>query len=241
MLRIFIGYDRAESISYHALVQSIINNSTVPVAITPVKISMIPEYTRPRDPKQSNEFSFSRFLVPYLCNYDGYALFMDCDMMFRTNPKALFDLCDFTKSVQVVKHDYAPKTQTKYLGNIQYAYPRKNWSSVMLFNCAHPHCKRLTPEYVNAAEPANLHRMWWTHDDDIGELSADWNHLVGEYEPNPKAKIVHWTQIGPWFYNDPSAVEFGDEWIKLFEETKYAAPWRADPAQEEVLGKVSGK
>jgi len=213
-MKIFIGYDSVETVAFHTLVQSIINHSSEPVEIIPLKLSMLPEYTRPRLPEQSNEFSFSRFLVPYLCNFEGKALFMDCDMMFRTDPKELFDLIDETQSVSVVKHDYTPKTQTKFLGAIQYKYPRKNWSSVMLFNCEHPDCKRLTPEYINSAEPLALHRFWWTRDDHVGELKADWNHLVGEYQPNPNAKIVHWTLGGPYFldYHD---TEFSNEWIEL--------------------------
>lgn len=231
MLKIFIGYDRAESISYHALVQSIIEYSSVPVSITPVKMTMLPEYIRDRDPKQSNEFSFTRFLVPYLCGYEGQAIFMDCDMMFRTDPKELFDLFDETKAVQVIKHDYTPSTRTKYLGSMQYQYPRKNWSSVMLFNCAHEHCKRLTPEYVNTIEALNLHRFYWTHDDFIGALPVEWNHLVGEYEPNPEAKNVHWTICGPWFCNDPSLVEFGNEWVEMRDKMEYAESWRQDDAE----------
>ena len=169
MIRLFIGVDEVEMVAYHALVQSIINKTKVPVSITPLKLSMLPEYKRKRDPKQSNEFSFSRFLVPYLCNYEGHAIFMDLDMMLRVDLNELWKLRD-NSSVQVVKHDYTPKTQVKYLGAIQYKYPRKNWSSVMLFNCAHDHCKRLTPGYVNSADGLALHRFYWTHEDYIGEL-----------------------------------------------------------------------
>jgi len=214
VIRVFIGYDKAESVAYHALVQSIIENTSEPVSTIPVKQSMIPEYVRERDPKQSNEFSFTRFLVPYLCNYEGHAIFMDCDMMLTTDLSELWEQIDPLKSVQVVKHDYTPSTRTKYLGNIQYPYPRKNWSSVMLFNCSHHHCKRLQPEYVNSASPANLHRLQWTEDGAIGELDRDWNHLVGEYPPNPNAKIVHWTLGGPYF-NEYSDVEWADEWYEL--------------------------
>jgi hypothetical protein len=123
-------------------------------------------------------------------------------------------LIDDSKSVQVVKHDYTPSTQVKYLGAIQYPYPRKNWSSVMLFNCAHQDCKKLTPYYVNTAHPMALHRFHWTKDERIGSLPVEWNHLVGEYEPNPNAKIVHHTIGGPWFdeYHD---TEFAIEWFAM--------------------------
>jgi hypothetical protein len=210
MLRVFIGVDDVEMVAYHALVQSIIKKTTVPVSITPLKLSMLPEYKRERDPKQSNEFSFSRFLVPYLCDFKGHAIFMDLDMLVRVDLNELWKLRD-NSSVQVVKHDYVPKTQVKYLGAIQYKYPRKNWSSVMLFNCAHDHCKRLSPEYVNSADGLALHRFYWTHDRDIGELPKEWNHLVGDLPENPNAKIAHYSIGGPWF-NEFSDSEFADEW-----------------------------
>jgi len=218
MLKIFIGYDGVESVAYHTLVQSIMEYTTEPVSITPVKKSMLPMYVRSRHSKQSNEFSFTRFLVPYLCNYQGHALFMDCDMIFTTDVAELWKLIDTTKSVQVVKHDYTPKTQVKYLGAIQYPYPRKNWSSVMLFNCAR--CKKLTPKYINTAHPMDLHRLNWTKDSLVGELSLNWNHLVGEYEPNPDAKIVHWTLGGPWF-NETKDAEYADEWFSMRDKMEH--------------------
>jgi len=221
MLNICIGFDKAETVAYHTLVQSIINTTSVPVSITPVKLSMLPGYTRERDPHQSNEFAFSRFLVPYLMNYHGWAVFMDCDMLVRTDLKELWALRDQTKSVQVIKHDYVPKNDTKYLGNIQYPYPRKNWSSVMMFNCAHDHCKRLTMEYVKTADPMALHRFFWTHEDFIGELPVEWNHLVGEYPPNMGAKIVHHTNGGPWF-DEYRGVEFSDEWRQVYDDVRHA-------------------
>ena len=188
MLKIFIGYDGVESVAYHTLVQSIMEYTTQPVSITPIKLSMLPMYNRERNAKQSNEFSFTRFLVPYLCGYEGHALFIDCDMMFTTDVSELWNLIDYSKTIQVVKHDYTPSTQVKYLGAIQYPYPRKNWSSVMMFNCRK--CKVLTPEYVNTASPMELHRFQWTTDEEIGALPREWNHLVGEY-PDADAKLIH--------------------------------------------------
>ena len=214
MLRVFIGVDDVEMVAYHALVQSIINKTTVPVSITPVKLSMLPEYKRERNPKQSNEFSFSRFLVPYLCDFEGHAIFMDLDMMLRVDLNELWKLRDSTKSVQVVKHDYTPKTQVKYLGAIQYTYPRKNWSSVMLFNCGHDHCKRLSPRFVNSADGLALHRFYWTHEDNIGELPKEWNHLVHELPVNENAKIIHWTVGGPYFHEYQNC-EYSTEWYKM--------------------------
>lgn len=211
-----IGFDQVESAAAHTLIHSILSRSSKPVSITPIFLKNLKDiYTRERDPKQSNEFSFSRFLTPYLSNYEGWSLFMDCDMMLTADIDELFELADPTKAVMVVKHDYTPSTDTKYLNAVQYKYPRKNWSSVMLFNNAK--CKMLTPDYVNNATPMDLHRFAWVDDDLIGELPVEWNHLVGEYSPNPKAKIVHWTLGGPYFeeYKD---VEFSDEWRSEYEQ-----------------------
>lgn len=210
-LRVFIGYDPVESVAYHTLCHSIITQASVPVTITPVMSKQIDVFTRERDPKQSNDFSFSRFLVPYLSGYSGWALFMDCDMLLRCDIKELFDLKDYTMAVMVVKHDYTPKGAIKYLGNIQYKYDKKNWSSVMLFNCNHCHTRRLTPDYVNKATGLDLHQMKWTEDDRIGVLPKEWNWLVGEYSASPSAKNIHFTIGGAWFdeYKD---CDYAEEW-----------------------------
>lgn len=212
-LKVFIGFDQVEAIAYHTLCHSIISRASVPVSIIPIKRSMLRDmHNRPIDPKQSNEFSFIRFLVPYLSGYTGRALFMDCDMMLRTDIKNLFDLADMYSSVQVVKHDYTPHDSVKYLNSIQYQYPKKNWSSVMLFNCNNSSCRRLTPEYVNSASGLDLHQFKWCPEDRVGELPKEWNHLVGEYPPNPDAKIVHWTVGGPYF-EEYTHCEFAEEWF----------------------------
>ena len=225
MLKIFIGYDGVESVAYHTLVQSILEYTKEPVSITPIKLSMLPMYDRERNTKQSNEFSFSRFLVPYLCGYEGWALFMDCDQMLTTSLSELWKLRDDSKCVQVVKHDYTPKTQVKYLGAIQYPYPRKNWSSVMLFNCQK--CKKLTPDYVNSAQPMELHRLHWA--EDIGDLPKEWNHLVYDLPVNPDAKIIHWSTGGPWFYEYQNA-EYSNEWYKM--KVKMGFTQQMDEAKE---------
>jgi len=215
MLHIFIGYDQVESVAYHTLCHSIMERSSVPIAIHPVKQSMFRDvYTRSRDSKQSNEFSFTRFLVPYLMSYSGWALFMDSDMLLRADINELFELKEYDKAVQVVQHDYTPSTATKFLGATQYRYPRKNWSSVMLFNCSNFHCRRLTPEYINTASALDLHRFQWTDDDHIGSLSPDWNWLVGEYSYNSFAKIAHYTIGGPWF-DEYRLTDYADEWFDM--------------------------
>lgn len=211
-LQIFIGFDQVEAVAYHVLCHSILSRASVPVSITPIKRSMLKDiHDRPLDEKQSNEFSFTRFLVPYLSDYEGVSLFMDCDMLVTTDIKELFDLFDDQYAVQVVKHDYTPKDNIKYLGTVQYAYPKKNWSSVMLFNNAK--CKRLTPEYVNTASGMYLHQFKWLESDDlIGELPYEWNHLVSDMPPCPDAKNIHWTVGGPYFveYKD---CEHASKWF----------------------------
>lgn len=222
-LDIYIGYDQVETVAYHTLCHSILSQASMPVAFHPIKNSLLKEiYTRQRDEKQSNEFSFTRFLVPYLMGYTGRALFIDCDMLFRADVKELFDLFEYDKSVMVVQHDYTPSTSTKFLGAVQYRYPRKNWSSVMLFNCSHMDCRRLTPEYVNTAPALDLHRFKWTKDEHMGSLPIVWNYLVGEYIYNARAKNVHFTICGPWF-DECRHADYADEWFDQRASMMYSA------------------
>ena len=162
----------------------------------------------------STEFSFSRFLTPYLAGYSGQALFLDSDQLVRCDIAEILQECDLYHDVFVVKHDYTPSTKSKFLGNVQHIYPKKNWSSVMLFNCFSSPCKRLSPETVNTATGAYLHQFKWTKDVRVGELSKEWNHLVGENEPNFNAKIVHFTLGTPCFEG--------------YENQEYAAEWFAE-------------
>ena len=208
MLNVFVGCDETETVAFHVLANSIRRHASVPVSITPIWLGNLNGiYRRPHDIRQSNGFSFSRFLVPYLCNYEGLAVFMDCDMLVRCDLWELFNQFDPRHTVQCVQHDYVPKDSIKYLGNVQYSYPRKNWSSLMLFN--NKRCELLTPEYVKEAPAADLHRMYWA--DSIGELDAEWNWLVGEYEHNPDAKVLHWTVGGPWF-NEYERCDYAEDW-----------------------------
>ena len=221
-LSVYIGYDPKESISWHVLVQSLMETTSMPLSIKPVNLRNLSAiYKRDHDNRQSNEFSFSRFLVPYLMNYSGHALFMDCDMLVRSDISEIFDLAtdQQTKAVHVVKHDYTPKDDVKYLGQKQYAYPRKNWSSVILWNCSHPKNKQVDLDFVNKASGAELHRFTWLEDDEIGDLDIAWNWLVGEYDLKQlgtNVKNVHWTVGGPYF-NEYENVDFADEWFKMKE------------------------
>jgi hypothetical protein len=168
-------------------------------------------YRRDRDPLQSTAFSFSRFLTPWLCGYEGWAVFMDCDMLMLDDIANLWNLRDERYAVQVVKHHHVPKEEVKFLGEKQSKYEKKNWSSVMLMNCAK--CRALTPEFVNSASGLELHQFKWLAGDDlIGALPAKWNHLVGYDPPDTQASLIHFTIGGPYFpeYRD---CEYSREWF----------------------------
>lgn len=216
MLKIFIGYDSKEPIAYHVLVHSILRHASIPVAIVPIKRSLIGSlYTRPRGPTESTEFSLSRFLVPALSGYEGWSMFMDCDMLCRADVAGLLEYVHTQpdRAVLVCKHDYTPHPARKFLNHVQTIYPRKNWSSVMLLNGAR--CRALTPEYVNSAPGLDLHRFNWLADAEIGELPIEWNWLVAEYAHNPNAKIVHFTRGGPYF-EEFRDCDYADEWFAEF-------------------------
>lgn len=206
-LDVFIGYDERESIAYHVLADSIKRHASIDVNVRPLITENIPAFTRPRDPKQSTDFAFSRFMVPYLSDYKGTSVFMDCDMLMRADIAELLADVPERADVSVCQHDYTPSTATKFDGAIQTPYPRKNWSSLMVFDNAA--CRKLTPYYVNRASAADLHRLAWAKD--IGALPLTWNHLVGEYPDDPNAKCWHWTIGGPWF-PDYANTAHADEW-----------------------------
>jgi hypothetical protein len=215
-IRIFIGYDGREAAAFSVLSHSIHARASRPVSITPVMLSELQGvFKRERNPLQSTDFSFSRFLVPYLCDYQGWAIFMDCDMLAQDDIARLWDLRDERYAVQVVKHVHVPKEDTKFLGAVQTKYEKKNWTSVMLMNCAK--CAALTPEFVNRASGLELHQFKWLEGDHlIGEIPSAWNHLVGYDAPRKDASIVHFTIGGPYFdaYRD---CEYAREW---FDEQK---------------------
>ncbi len=214
MIRVFIGYDPKEAVAYNVLAHSINITSSQPVSITPIMLQQLQEiHDRPRHNLASTEFSFTRFLVPFLCAYEGWAIFMDCDMLVRTDIAKLWDLKDDRFSVQVIKHDHKPKSDKKFLNQTQTKYEKKNWSSVMLMNCAK--CKALTPEYVNSASGLELHQFKWLESDDlIGELPHEWNHLVGYDQYNENAMNVHFTEGGPYF-DDYRDCEYANEWNNM--------------------------
>lgn len=214
--RVFIGYDAKETVAYHVLSHSIQRHASTPVSITPIMRKQVERlYGRPRGPLESTDFSMTRFLVPYLSNYEGYSLFLDCDMLCQADIGELFlyGLAYPDKAVQVVKHDYVPKTAQKFLNQPQTPYQRKNWSSVMLFSNAL--CRALTPEYVNTATGLDLHQFKWMSDNKIGSLPKEWNWLVDEYEPNEQAKLLHYT-LGTPCFTDYAGCTHADLWMREF-------------------------
>ncbi len=212
MIRVFIGYDGREAAAFSVLAHSIHRHASEPVCIAPVMLSQLAgTFRREKNALQSTDFSFSRFLTPWLCGYEGWAVFMDCDMLMRDDIAKLWRLRDDRYAVQVVKHSHVPREQVKFLGAAQTKYEKKNWSSVMLMNCAR--CKALTPEYVNTASGLELHQFKWLGDDAlIGGIPRAWNHLVGYDPPRPDASLVHFTIGGPYF-EEYAGCEYSDEWF----------------------------
>jgi len=204
---IFIGYDPRERAATNVLIDSLYQHSSSPLAITPLVTPQLEAqglYRRQRDPKQSTAFSFTRFLVPHLMGYQGWALFMDCDMLCRGDITQLWDQRDDRYGAMCVQHEHVPGETVKFLGEVQSAYPKKNWSSLMLLNCSR--CTALTVDYVNTATGLELHRFHWLEGDHaIGALDAGWNHLVDVQDAPTAAaeqggpRLLHWTLGGPWF------------------------------------------
>ena len=222
-VKIFIGWDSREDIAYQVCKESLLRHTTTPLEIQPIKQTELRErnvYWREHDPLSSTEFSFTRFLTPYLAGYKGWALFMDCDFLWRGDVAGVMDYADPKYAVLCVKHKYKPKETTKMDGHAQYKYPKKNWSSLMLLNCEHPDVKQnLTLMGVNIGTGMYLHQFRWTLEENVGELPIAYNYLEGWHTkdicPNPVA--VHFTRGGPWF-EDWSNVEYGEEWLAVAKE-----------------------
>ena len=211
MIPIFIGYDQRESVAYHICTNSIIRHASAPISISPLALNTLEGYEEKHN-DGSNHFIYSRFLIPHLMNYKGWAIFMDGDMILRDDIKELWDMRDDSKAVMVVKHDYVTKMTEKYMGAKNENYPRKNWSSVILWNCGHEANRGVTPEFVQNSTGAQVHRFTWLDDDLIGEIPEEWNWLDIEYDYNPEAKLVHYTLGLPGFVEFSTQGSFADEW-----------------------------
>jgi len=226
MMRVYIGYDSRELEAYKVAAQSLEERASMPVDVIPLcadRLTTQRLLQRPVDARggmydlvsnarQSTEFAVSRFMVPFLAQH-GWALFVDCDVVFQIDVAELFALADPSKAVQVVQHQYAPVAGTKMDGQPQTVYPRKNWSSVILWNCDHPANQRLTLDDVNRRRGLELHQFYWLHDEEIGALPARFNWLVGEQEPPQGRGIAHFTRGGPWL-STWAPTEYDEIWLE---------------------------
>lgn len=220
MIRIYIGYDSREDEAYNTCVNSLkpYECEIIKLDVSELKDKNI--YNRTSDPLASTEFTYSRFLVPYLNNFNNICLFCDCDFVFLDDPNKLitYNSSEFGNyAVNVVKHaDYIPHSNIKMDGVPQSTYPKKNWSSLILWNCAHPSNFKLQPDVINNQSGKFLHRFEWLNErTEIGELPYTWNWLVGYYEENEyeKPSALHFTDGGPWF-DEYKNCEYADIYLK---------------------------
>jgi hypothetical protein len=220
-VRVFIGYDKNEHIAAEVCKYSIIKRSNIKhKQITYLKSEDIKEYTRPREPNQSTDFTYTRFMVPYLSGFKGYSIFCDCDFLFLDDIKEIMRRVDPKVAISVVKHPtYVPNSQVKMDGIAQHIMDRKNWASLIVFNNSNDYNTILTPEYVNTITPGRkLHTFDWLPDTQIGSLSLDWNVLDGYYQlDNPRA--IHYSDGGPWFKNYKQTYYSNYWWDEYYEYT----------------------
>ena len=228
-MKIFVGYDSRENDAYSVCINSLFkyNDNIQIYPLVQHELRKRLYYNRPENEKASTEFAFTRFLVPILCNYTGWAVFMDCDILCTRSLKQYFDNLSNNKAIYCVKHDYTPRSVVKMDGQKQVSYPRKNWSSVIFFNCGHKANRSLTTNMVNNAHPSVLHRFGWLDDSEIGELPVDCNWLEYEYNKhifeqqyNRPPSLIHYTCGGPWFkeVKDSRIIDYGDLWEKEYDE-----------------------
>jgi hypothetical protein len=221
-IKVFIGFDSREDVAVNVLTDSIQARASKPVQIAQVRLTQLDGiYHRSSHPLQSTEFSFSRFLVPWMCGYQGWAVFLDADILCQADIAELWELRDERYAVQVVQHEHDCEPGHKFQGMPQNPYPRKNWSSVMLFNCSC--CKALSPSFVNTASGLELHQFQWTRTDQIGALPPQWNVLVGVQEVPADARLLHYTLGGPWF-DDCRSMPQSELWETARQGLNYPLP-----------------
>ncbi len=211
---IVVGFDQREAVAYHTFTQSIIEKSTMPVRFLPLSINSLSNYNE-RHKDGSNDFIYSRFLVPHLMNFKGWAIYADGDMVCLEDIKKLWNQRDKNYALQVVKHDYETKIEKKYFGNKNENYPRKNWSSLILWNCEHEAHKILSPDFIEKQSGAFLHRFSWIKDEEIGELEKEWNWLSLEYEEKKDINLIHYT-IGTPCFKEYENKSLSSYWKKAF-------------------------
>jgi hypothetical protein len=216
-ITVVVGFDQREAVAYHTFCQSVIEKSTIPVQFIPLAINTLNFYEE-QHKDGSNKFIYSRFLTPYICEFKGFAVYADGDMICNENIYELVKLFDPSKAVQLVKHDYKTKRHIKYFGNKNTNYPRKNWSSLVIFNCQHPSNAVLTPQFIQEHDGAYLHRFQWLQDNEIGELDLKWNYLAIEYDPCSDTKLIHYT-LGTPCLKEFKETEMSDVWWKTYKNT----------------------
>jgi lipopolysaccharide biosynthesis glycosyltransferase len=220
-LPIYVGWDSRQDDAYRVCAETLVRHASAPLEITPLKQPLLREnglYRRKPDPLASTEFTYTRFLVPHLAGYRGWAMFVDSDFLFTDDVAELFKLADDRFALMCVQHDYRPVETVKMDGKAQSVYPRKNWSSLMLWNCAHPANRVIDLEAVNNQTGAYLHRFQWLDESLIGALPGEWNWLEG-WNRKPDAglpKGIHFTRGGPWFV-DWRHVDYADLWVAEWE------------------------
>lgn len=222
---VYVGWDSREDIAYQVCRHSLLKRASIPVTVEPIRQQDLREqglYTRDLDPLASTEFTYTRFFVPHLQNHQGWALFCDCDFLWLADIKGLVDLIDDRYAIMCVHHDHRPREETKMDNQLQTQYPRKNWSSMVLYNCGHPANLALTAAVANTETGAYLHRFQWLEDDLIGAVPETWNWLEGwcQKPETGHPNVVHMTRGGPWF-DEWREVDYADLW--LAEEAAYRA------------------
>ena len=217
VIDVAVGFDQREAVAYHTFVQSVIQNASIPVRFMPLDIKSLKTYNETHT-DGSNEFIYARFLVPYLMNFKGWVIYADGDMICVEDIKKLWDLRDKKYAVQVVQHDYETKVKKKYWGNKNENYPRKNWSSVVIWNCEHEKHKILSPKFIQNQTGSFLHRFNWLNDDEIGNIDKRWNWLAMEYEEEKDINLIHYT-IGTPCFKEYSNGPFSSYWNKSFLDT----------------------
>jgi hypothetical protein len=231
LAKVFVGYDSREDIAWKVCRHSLLRHADDDLSVIPLRQPVLRElglYTRPDDVGASSEFSLTRFLTPYLAASEGWVLFCDCDFLFTTDVRNALSQLDPAKAIYCVQHDYTPRYDVKMDGKQQTTYPRKNWSSFILFNSDHPDVRALTPSVVNSASPSFLHRFEWISDgSSIGALDLNWNFLEGEYpKPLNTPSVIHYTNGGPWFEQWQNC-DYADLWLR--ERDLYLQSMADDP------------